>query len=123
MATKKSSHPDDADQYDPSEQYETQAGTQRQAAAYDHQSQKQAEAPKGTPSQAELDKDIPPVKPDEAEALLKAGHRLRKRGDDPQTQWIAITRQKGDLVICFPATEDNIKDYIDKAGDDLILAE
>lgn len=42
---------------------------------------------------------------EQALALLKAGHRLRKKGDDPD-KWVAICRHRGDLVIAYPLTEE-----------------
>lgn len=76
-------------------------------------------APPGPPSQAELDKDLPAIAREEAEQLLRAGHRLRRRGDDP-ANWIAMTRHGPDLGLTVAATEA-VLDHTLSA--DLVLAE
>ena len=73
------------------------------------------------PTQAELDADKEPLSGEDAIQLLKAGHRLRAKGADP-SDWIAMTRHSGELVLSFPATDERVKEYV---GDNtnLILAE
>lgn len=71
------------------------------------------------PTQAELDADIPPLSKDEALQLLKAGHRLRVKGEDP-SQWIAMTRHAGELAISFPATAEAIDEELN--SNEFILA-
>jgi hypothetical protein len=76
-------------------------------------------ADQSAPSQAELDADREPLKPEEAEQLLRAGHRLRIKGDDP-ANWVTISRHAGDLVVSFAATAERIKDITSQP---LLLAE
>lgn len=80
----------------------------------------QADDPSRPKTQAELDEDKPPLSKDEAIALLKAGHRLRIKGDDP-TNWLAMTRHGGDLVVSYPATDEAVDEAL--ASGDFILAE
>ncbi len=82
----------------------------------DPQDEKDPNAP---PSQLELDESKPSLKPEEAAALLRAGHRLRKRGDDP-ANWIAMTRHQNDLVLSIPATPDALAGVL---KEDLIIGE
>jgi hypothetical protein len=71
------------------------------------------------PTQAELDADKTPLDPAEAEQLMRAGHRLRIKGEPPMN-WICMTRHSGDLAISYAATDDNIKEAL---GHDLLLAD
>jgi hypothetical protein len=70
-------------------------------------------------NQADKDKDLEPLKRDDAEALLRSGHRLRRKGDDP-TNWIAMTRHGNDMGITVAATPDALDHFL---SEDLVLAE
>lgn len=72
------------------------------------------------PTQDELDQDIPPLPRDQAEQLLRAGHRLRIKGDDPKL-WVTMTRHAGDLCIAYPALPEALDDLLGRG--DLILAD
>lgn len=76
--------------------------------------------PNHVPTQAELDADKEPLSKDEALQLLKAGHRLRVKGEDP-SQWIAMTRHAGELAISFPATDEAIDEEL--GANEFILAD
>jgi hypothetical protein len=71
------------------------------------------------PDQAELDKDKPTLKKEEAEQLLRGGHKLRRRGDPP-ANWISMTRHGPDLVIAMAATPETIDHFL---AEEYILAE
>ncbi len=75
--------------------------------------------PAAEPTQEELDKAKPSLSPQEAEQLLRAGHRLRKRGDDPK-HWIAMTRHDGEMAIAIAASPEAIASFLDA---DLIISE
>ena len=62
----------------------------------------------------------PPLDPKEVEALLRGGHKLVKRGDDPKTNWISMTRVGDQLALCHAVTEEAIADIVKQ---DLVLAE
>jgi hypothetical protein len=70
--------------------------------------QAQAPAEDAPPTQAELDRDREPLSPDEAEQLLRAGTRLRIKGEDP-ANWIAMSRHSGDLAVAYAATPEAIE--------------
>ncbi len=72
------------------------------------------------PTQAELDADRSPLTKVEAEALLRAGHRLRIKGDSP-LNWVSMTRHAGAMAISYNATPQAIADLLDDK--DLILAD
>jgi hypothetical protein len=97
---------------------ENQAEQDRQSVGDDPTPQGEPDAAHA-PSQADLDADKEPLSKDEALQLLKAGHRLREKGQDP-SHWIAMTRHGGDLAVSYAATEEEIEAAL---GDDLILAE
>jgi hypothetical protein len=78
-----------------------------------------ATSPPPAPTQAELDADKQPLDPAEAEQLMRAGHRLRVKGQPP-SEWICMTRHSGDLAISFAATDDKIKDVV---AQELLLAD
>jgi hypothetical protein len=61
--------------------------------------------------QAELDKDKPTLKREEAEQLLRSGTRLRRRGD-PAANWISMTRHGPDLVIAMNATPEMLDHFL-----------
>lgn len=92
-----------------------------------HQSRDEREpAPKGQaarepapPTQAEIDKDRKPLDKAEAEQLLRAGTRLRIKGEDP-ANWIAMSRHAGDMVISYAATPEAIEEALDH---ELIVAD
>ena len=63
------------------------------------------------PTQAEKDKDRPPLAKDEAEQLLRAGTRLRIKGEDP-SNWIAMSRHSGDMAISYAATAEAIEEAL-----------
>lgn len=75
--------------------------------------------PNAPPSQADLDTNTPALDPKEAEQLLRAGHRLRVKGDDP-ANWVSMTRQSGDMTIAFNATPDKLQQILSQP---LILAD
>lgn len=72
------------------------------------------------PTQAELDANKVPLSKDEAEALLRAGHRLRIKGDSP-LNWVSMTRHAGAMAISYNATPEAIADLLDDK--ELILAD
>jgi hypothetical protein len=78
-----------------------------------------AEKPVEEQSQEEKDADKEPLKREEAEQLLRSGHRLRRKGDDPRN-WIAMTRHGPDLGITMAATDLALDHFL---GEDLILAD
>jgi hypothetical protein len=61
--------------------------------------------------QAELDKDKPTLKKEEAEQLLRSGTRLRRRGDPP-ANWISMTRHGNDMVIAMNATPEMLDHFL-----------
>lgn len=77
--------------------------------------------PGAKPLPAEPDEEVdPPVEPaepadalsaDDAKALLRGGHRLKKVGDEDEN-WIAYTRQRGDLAMARPVTEENEEELL-----------
>lgn len=72
------------------------------------------------PTQDEIDQDKAPLPRDQAEQLLRAGHRLRIKGDDPKL-WVTMTRHAGDLCIAYPALPEALDDLLGRG--DLILAD
>jgi hypothetical protein len=78
-----------------------------------------ASTPPPAPTQAEKDADKEPLDSQQAEQLMRAGHRLRIKGEPP-SNWICMTRHSGDLAISYAATDDNIKEAL---GHDLLLAD
>ena len=90
-----------------------------------------AAPPPATPGVAQPDQQEanqpaePPAKPErpvakeEAGQLLRAGHRLRKKGDAPE-QWFAATRLFGQLCIVRPLDEATEKEALDE---DLVLGD
>jgi hypothetical protein len=72
------------------------------------------------PTQADLDADKEPLAPDEAERLLRAGHRLRRKGDDP-ANWVTMSRHAGELVLATAASEELVRQTVNVG--DLILAD
>jgi hypothetical protein len=69
--------------------------------------------------QAELDADKPTLTKEEAEQLLRGGHKLRRKGD-PVESWISMTRHGDDLVIALAATPETIEHFL---SEEYILAE
>ena len=63
------------------------------------------------PTQAEKDKDRQPLTKEEAEQLLRAGTRLRIKGEDP-ANWIAMSRHSGDMAISYAATAEAIEEAL-----------
>lgn len=61
--------------------------------------------------QAELDKDKPTLKKEEAETLLRSGTRLRRRGDPPEN-WVSMTRHGNDMVIAMNATPEMLEHFL-----------
>ena len=82
---------------------------------------KDSDGPQEQPpiSQADLDMDLPKISREDAEQLLRAGHRLRRRGDKP-ANWIAMTRHGPDLGLTVAATQDVLDLTL---SEDLVLAE
>lgn len=76
--------------------------------------------PAEAPTQADLDADKAPLARDQAEQLLRAGHRLRIKGDDP-ANWVTMTRHAGDLCIAYPALPEALDELLGRG--DLILAD
>lgn len=72
------------------------------------------------PTQDDIDQDKAPLARDQAEQLLRAGHRLRIKGDDP-ANWVTMTRHAGDLCIAYPALPEALDDLLGRG--DLILAD
>jgi len=70
------------------------------------------------PTQAEKDEGLLPLKREDAEQLLRSGHRLRRIGDDP-ANWVTMTRHADDYVLAFAATKEAIDDVL---SHDLTLA-
>jgi hypothetical protein len=62
----------------------------------------------------------PTLDPKEAEALLRAGTKLVKKGEDPKTHWVTMTRVGDQLAICVAATDEAVAEIIKR---DLVLAE
>lgn len=71
------------------------------------------------PTQAELDAQKEPLSREEALNLLRAGHRLRRKGDD-SSHWIAMTRHGADLGLTIAATKEALDDAL---AHDLLVAE
>jgi len=71
------------------------------------------------PNQAEIDRDREPLDKAEAEQLLRAGTRLRIKGEDP-ANWIAMSRHGGDMVISYAATPEAIEEALEN---ELIVAD
>src|SRR5580698_2891039 len=64
----------------------------------------------------EVEDEAPPEKileKDEALALFRAGHRLKKAGDPPN-KWIAASRIHGVMVLCYPMDEEIEKGIMDQ---------
>jgi hypothetical protein len=82
------------------------------------------DAPYDPPDVEQQPPEQPPEKPPldraEAEALLRAGTRLYKRGDDPKTHWVSMTRVGDQLAICVPATDEAIAAIVEQ---ELLVAE
>jgi hypothetical protein len=57
------------------------------------------------------------IAPEEAMALFRAGHRLKKKGDPPE-RWFAASRLHNVMVVCSPLTEE-IEKQIEQ--DELVL--
>jgi hypothetical protein len=74
---------------------------------YEPEPQQPLPAEDAPPSQAELDADREPLSREEAEQLLRAGTRLRIKGEDP-ANWIAMSRHSGDLAVAYAATPEAI---------------
>lgn len=72
------------------------------------------------PTQAEKDAGRIPLSEEEALQLLKAGHRLRHKGDDP-SNWVGMSRHGGELAVSFAATEAEIASLFD--GSEFLLAD
>jgi hypothetical protein len=75
--------------------------------------------PAHVPTQEEKDADKPPFSKEEAEQLLRSGHRLRVKGTDP-SNWIAMSRHGGDMAVSYAATDDELDVVLSQA---LILAD
>jgi hypothetical protein len=88
-------------------------------AAKDDPSKPQPAQPESEKTQAEKDADREPLAKEQAEQLLRNGHRLRRKGDDP-ANWVAMTRHGSDLGITVAATQEAIDHFL---SEDLILAE
>jgi hypothetical protein len=70
----------------------------------------------------EAEPEAPPEKileKDEALALFRAGHRLKKAGDPPN-KWIAASRIHGVMVLCYPMDEEIEKGIMEQ---ELVLAD
>jgi hypothetical protein len=59
------------------------------------------------------------LKPEDAKALLHAGHKLRKKGDPPE-KWIAFVRVGGKLAKATPLDEEEEEKL---AKEQLVLSE
>ena len=53
----------------------------------------------------------------EVEQLLRAGHRMHRKGDDPKN-WVTMARVGGELAIAFALTDEMLHDLL---GEDLVL--